>query len=101
MSRKNPPAGTTKVPRYEIQLRCNGETPDGVQVTKEAMKARVFRRKGASLRAVVVLYKGRGHGGAKGALAGVYYGIEELAALELAARMSRIALIDLLSQSAG
>lgn len=80
------------VPRF-VQLRCGGETFDGTKVTKEAMKAKIFLRSGT-----VVLFKGRGHG-IKGALAGIYNSIPELAALELAARMAREKLIELQAQS--
>ena len=81
-SRKAKPHQGPKVPRF-TQFRCKGTTPDGIEVTKVAMKVRMYKN------GVVVLFKGRTPDGRKGAFSGIFKSIEELAALELAASQAR------------
>ncbi len=90
MTRSKKRAATNRHPRF-VDFRCPGTTHDGVAVTREAMKVRLFPRRSETSpqKAIVVIFKGRGHGGAKGSMAGVFYSIAELAALELAARTAR------------
>lgn len=81
-SKKVRPHQGPKVPRF-TQFRCQGTTPDGIEVTSAAMKVRLYRN------GVVVLFKGRTPDGRKGAFSGIFKSIEELAALELAASQAR------------
>lgn len=81
-TKKAGPAKGLQGPRF-TQFRCKGTTLDGTEITRGAMKARLYRN------GVVVFFKGRGPDGRKGSFVGVFNSAEELAALELAARMAR------------
>lgn len=84
-TRKTKPEVGPQGPRF-TQFRCKGTTPDGTKVTRGAMKARLYRN------GVVVFFKGRGQDGRKGSFVGIFNSVEELVALELAARMARVEL---------
>lgn len=79
------------------KIKCCGTASDGV-VTERPMKARIFVRRTART-SVGVLYKGRGPKG-KGVCIGAF-SIEELLALEVAAKVARAELTRLLGLSAG
>lgn len=85
-TRKIKPENGPQGPRFS-QFRCPGKTPDGVVVTRDAMKVRIY------VNGVVMLFKGHSSDGKKGALAGIFNNPVELAALELAARQARIELL--------